>query len=86
MIDDAAVQARTALREETERLRADTESVVAEMERRRDAAVEEVERLRADLLEAISPHSEGTAPTERDGRTTGRRHVPTYGRSRHAKA
>jgi hypothetical protein len=57
------------------------------MERRRDAAVEEVERLRADLLEAISPHSEGTAPTERDGRTTtGRRHVPTYGRSKHAKA
>jgi DivIVA domain-containing protein len=86
MIDDASVQAHTALREETERLRADTEAVVAEMERRRDAAVEEVERLRADLLEAISPDSEGTAPTERDGRTTGRRHVPTYGRSRHAKA
>ena len=85
MIDDAAVQARTALREETERLRADTEAVVAEMERRRNAAVEEVERLRADLLEAISPHSEGIAPTERDGRTTGRRHVPTYGRS-HANA
>ena len=86
MIDDAAVQAHTALREETERLRADTEAVVAEMEQRRDAAVEEVERLRAHLLEAISPHSEGTAPMERDGRTTGRRHVPTYGRSRHAKA
>ena len=79
MIDDAAVQARTALREETERLR-------AEMDRRRNAAVEEVERLRADLLEAISPHSEGTAPTERDGRTTGRRHTPTYGSSRHANA
>ena len=86
MIEDAAVQARTALREETERLRAETDAVVTEMDRRRSAAAEEVERLRADLLAAIAPHTEGTAPTERDGRMTGRRHVPTYGSSRHANA
>jgi DivIVA domain-containing protein len=86
MIDDAAVQARRALCEETERLRGEMNAVVAEMDRRRNAAVEEVERLRADLLAAISPHSERTAPTERDGRTAGRRHAPTYGPSRHANA
>jgi DivIVA domain-containing protein len=86
MIDDAAVQARSALREETERLRAEMDAVVAEMDRRRNAAVEEVERLRADLLAAISPHSERTPPVERDGRTGGRRHVPTYGPSKHANA
>jgi DivIVA domain-containing protein len=86
MIDDAAVQARSVLREETERLRAGMDAVVAEMDGRRNAAVEEVERLRADLLAAISPHSEGTASAERDGRTAGRRHAPTYGSSRHANA
>ena len=86
MIDDAAVQARSALREETERLRAEMDAVVAEMDRRRNAAVEEVERLRADLLAAISRHSDRTAPTERDGRTAGRRQAPTYGPSRHANA
>jgi hypothetical protein len=86
MIDEAAVQARSVLREETERLRAGMDAVVAEMDRRRNAAVEEVERLRADLLAAISPHSEGTASAERDGRTAGRRHAPTYGSSRHANA
>jgi DivIVA domain-containing protein len=86
MIDDAAVQARDALHEETDRLRAEMNAVVADMDRRRSAAVEEVERLRADLLAAIAPHSEGTAPTERDGRTNGRRQAPAYGASRHANA
>jgi DivIVA domain-containing protein len=86
MIDDAAVQAHRALQEETERLRADMDAVVAELDRRRSVAVEEVERLRADLLDAISPHSEPSAPTEREGRTAGRRQVPAYGPSRHANA
>jgi DivIVA domain-containing protein len=86
MIDDAAVQARTALREETERLQAELDAVVAEMDRRRNVAVDEVERLRADLLTAISPHAEHTAPAERDGRTAGRRQAPAYGSSRHADA
>lgn len=86
MIDEAAVQARGALREETERLRAEMDAVIAEMDLRRNAAVEEVERLRAALLAAISPPSERTVPTERDGRTVERRQAPTYGPSRHANA
>jgi len=86
MIDDAAVQAHSALEEEKERLRGEMDAVVAEMDRRRNVAVEEVERLRADLLTAISPHSERIAPAEREGRTAGRRQAPAYGPSRHANA
>ena len=78
-IDDAREEARAAMLEETERRRSETEALVGELERRRNAAVEEVERLRADLLSAISAHSTRIAGTERDGGAASRRHVPAYG-------
>jgi hypothetical protein len=84
-VDDAITQARSALLEETERQQAKMDAVVAELERRRHAAVDEVERLRADLLAAVSKHTDRIAPVEGEG-TVRRRHTPTYGPSKRANA
>jgi hypothetical protein len=86
ILADAAEQAQAVVIEETERQRAEMETVVAELDRRRDAAVDAVERLRADLLSAISEHSTRIAGAEGEGDMAGRRHSPTYGPSRHANA